>query len=422
MKAVATIYGQTLMRVHQEWKSALESARTNKTAEPKALKNPASEQLRQILYGKGSPVLAPNGSMVELDVHLYFDDPNRVGLSKQQMEIEQWVNNAPNAPPHTVALTDRQEPINGRIFTRGDPSKAGQEVPRRFLKALGGSDSKPFQIGSGRLELAQAIAHRDNPLTARVLVNRVWAHHFGAGLVPTQSDFGARSESPSHPELLDWLAYHFMEEGWSIKQLHRWMVLSATYQQDFAPAQSQAETVDPANRWLHRFPRQRLDFEALRDSILAATGELDLRMGDKAFDLEAEPTVARRTVYGRVDRKYLPAVLRSFDFANPDLHSPQRHTTTVPQQALYFLNSPWMANRARVLARRASMASEPSHDPSELLTQIYRCVHQRKPSPRERELGLRFLESAQPSTSTGLTAMEQLAQVLLFSNELAYSE
>jgi hypothetical protein len=430
MQEVATRYGQLLTQVHAEWKASLEAARTNKTPVPGQLQDPARDQLRKVLYDTGSPVLAPKGSMVELDVHLYFDDPNRVALSKLQMEIEQWVNGSPNAPPHTVALADRTEPVNGRIFPRGDPSRATQEVPRRFLQALGGSDTQPFAKGSGRLELAQAIASPDNPLTARVLVNRIWAHHFGSGLVPTQSDFGSRSEPPSHPELLDWLAAEFMAHGWSIKQLHRWIVLSSTYRQSAVSSQPNADSIDPANRWLHRYPRRRLDFEALRDCILTATGELDFRMGGKAFDLEADPAIPRRTVYGRIDRRFVPAVLRSFDFANPDLHSPQRFTTTIPQQALYFLNSPWLVQRARALAKRSLAATSsqmnppvnPPMNPPGILAAMYDFVHHRAPTPRERELALRFLETASPVDTGGLTPVEQFAQVLLFSNELAHIE
>ncbi len=422
MKEVATRYGELFTQVHAEWKSGLEAARTNKTPVPSQLPNAAREQIRRVLYDPDSPVLAPKGSMVELDVHLYFDDPNRVALSKLQMEIEQWVNNSPLAPPHTVALADRTEPVNGRIFPRGDPSRAAQEVPRRFLQALGGSDTQPFQTGSGRLELARAITSPDNPLTARVLVNRIWAQHFGTGLVPTQSDFGSRSDPPSHPELLDWLAHEFMANGWSIKQLHRWIVRSSTYRQSSVARQPNADSIDPANRWLHRYPRRRLDFEALRDSILTATGELDLHMGGKAFDLEADPAIPRRTVYGRIDRRFVPAVLRSFDFANPDLHSPQRFTTTIPQQALYFLNSPWLVQRARALAKRATSSSTAPGNFAHALTALYDFVHHRKPTSREEELARRFLEDSPASNGEGLSPLEQFAQVLLFSNELAHIE
>ena len=276
----------------------------------------------------------------------------------------------------------------------------------------------------GRLELAQAIADPMNPLTARVIVNRIWSHHFGVGLVSTPSDFGTRSEPPTHPQLVDWLAQHFIADGWSIKRMHRLILLSAVYQQS---AQTQddhggAAGMDPANRWLGRFPRMRLDFEALRDSILSATGELDLRAGGKAFDLESAPEIPRRSVYGRIDRKFLPAVLRSFDFANPDMHAPQRHATTVPQQALYLLNSDWVFDRATALSRRVE--TRPDKDLGSQLELLYRCVFQRAPSARERALGVGFLQgsSADADSGSNSSRLAQLAQVLLLSNEFTHVE
>ena len=202
-------------------------------------------------------------------------------------------------------------------------------------------DRKPFAAGSGRLELAKAIVHPDNPLTARVLVNRVWAHHFGKGLVLTPSDFGLRAQPPSHPELLDWLAHRFMQEGWSIKELHCWIMLSATYQQasDNRPA---FVKIDPANRLLWKMNRQRISFEALRDTVLQASGDLDLKIGGRPEKIHTQPGSKRRTVYGYVDRQNLPALFRAFDFANPDAHCPKRYENIVPQQALFLMNSPFM--------------------------------------------------------------------------------
>src|SRR5206468_2970672 len=147
---------------------------------------------------------------------------------------------------------------NARIFLRGNPQNPGEEAPRRFLTALAGPRAKPFEKGSGRLELAQAIASRDNPLTARVLVNRVWLQHFGAALVRTPSDFGLRSEPPVHRELLDYLAWRFMEEGWSLKRLHRLIVLSSAYRMG-CEASPEARRLDPENQLLSRQNRRRLD-------------------------------------------------------------------------------------------------------------------------------------------------------------------
>src|SRR5204862_5826437 len=181
----------------------------------------------------------------------------------------------------------------------------GPEVPRRFLEVLSEPDRPPFTNGSGRLELARAIASRDNPLTARVYVNRVWLHHFGEGLVSTPGDFGVRTEPPLHRALLDYLAATFLENGWSTKYLHRLIVLSATYQQssDAPPASVKA---DPDNRLVARMNRQRLDFEAMRDTVLALGGRLDLTLGGIPVELHTEPFATRRTIYGLIDRQNLP--------------------------------------------------------------------------------------------------------------------
>jgi len=160
----------------------------------------------------------------------FFDEGGRVELAKLQAEIDRWIIKSAS-PPYAVILADRQTLRNPRVFVRGNPANKGEEVPRQFLKILAGENRKPFSRGSGRLELAEAIASKENPLTARVMVNRIWLHHFGAGLVGTPSDFGTRCEPPSHPELLDWLACRFMAEDWSIKKLHRLIMLSAVYQQ-----------------------------------------------------------------------------------------------------------------------------------------------------------------------------------------------
>src|SRR5581483_1711746 len=164
--------------------------------------------------------------------------------------------------------------IHSRVFLRGNPNQLGDDAPRRFLAVLSGNERPAFRQGSGRLELAQAIVDRRNPLTARVFVNRLWLHHFGAGLVRTPSDFGLRSDPPSHPELLDFLASEFMEGGWSIKRMHRMILLSSAYRQK-SEDREDARRVDPENTLVWKMNRRRLDFEALRDSLLAVSGTLD---------------------------------------------------------------------------------------------------------------------------------------------------
>ena len=199
--------------------------------------------------------------------------------------------------PRAMAVEDAPLMRSAHVFVRGNPNSLGEEVPRRFLTVLEGAKPAPFIQGSGRFELARKIASADNPLTARVMVNRLWQHHFGAGLVRTPSDFGTRGDAPTHPELLDFLARQFVADGWSLKKLHRLLMLSRTYQQ--ASTDNLAfRNVDPENRLLWRMNRQRIDFESFRDTVLAVSGQLDLTVGGPPVPLFAQPSMRRRTVYG----------------------------------------------------------------------------------------------------------------------------
>ncbi len=226
--------------------------------------------------------------------------PDRASQGKLQelrKAVEKWRAEGAGAPPRAHALVDTATPYAPCVFQRGNPNNRGAAVRRQFLEVLAGSRRLPFQHGSGRLELARAIADRNNPLTARVLVNRVWLHHFGKGLVGTPSDFGLRSDPPTHPELLDHLATTFMADGWSIKKLHRRIVLSAVYQQR-SDDRPDGRRVDPENALLWKMNRRRLDFEATRDALLAVSGRLDRTPGGPPVKdmLSARRTGARCTV------------------------------------------------------------------------------------------------------------------------------
>ncbi len=382
IRQVAERYGKLLAEVDRR-------ARGRDEAVPDA----DSDALRQILYGPRSPCTVPDEGIV--DIEWFFDTDTIVAMWKLQGEVDRWLIGSPAAPPYAVALVDREEAREPRVFRRGDPASPGDEVTRHFLSAIAGPDPKPFTVGSGRLELARAIVDRGNPLTARVWVNRVWMHHFGAGLVRTPSDFGLRAEPPSHPELLDWLANRLIKEGWSTKALHRMILLSAAYQQrSDAPADArkreQALGVDPANRLLWRMNPHRLTFEEARDTALTASGELDRRVGGRATELfPGGETNVRRTLYGLVDRQFLSGVLRIFDFANPDLHIPSRSETTVPQQALFALNHPFLAGRAKVMAGRVRDSR-----PEEAVRLLYRAAYQREPTSAQVRAGLAFLDLA----------------------------
>jgi hypothetical protein len=263
-------------------------------------------------------------------------------------------------------------------------------VPRQFLEVLSGLNRQPFQNGSGRLELARAIASPDNPLTARVMVNRIWMHHFGVGLVKTPSDFGLRSEPPSHPELLDYLARRFIDDGWSIKNLHRLIMLSNTYQQASSD-RADMRSADPDNRLLWRTTARRLDFEAMRDSLLFVSRQLDPTIGGRAVELTSRPFPRRRTLYGYIDRLNLPTMYRSFDFASPDAHSPQRFETMVPQQALFLMNHPFVMDQARQLVASPEFAAASSAE--QRIGVLYRQVFARSPTSDEIALARPFAEA-----------------------------
>ena len=340
-----------------------------------AVEGSPSAPLRQILYAADAP---PNLPVNELE--RLFDVPTSQKLRELQRHIDELDATHPGAPARAMALVDKATPANGYVFIRGNPDNRGPEVPRQFVEVLTGPGRKPFEKGSGRLELADAIAGTNNPLTARVLVNRVWFHHFGAGLVRTPSDFGLRSEPPAQPELLDYLAARFMQEGWSLKKLHRLIMLSSVYQQS-SEGNSLAAKVDPNNQLLWRMNRQRLDFEAMRDTLLAISGKLDLTRGGHAVDITSEPFSTRRTVYRHIDRQNLPGLFRTFDFANPDSTSPQRFFTTVPQQALFLMNSPFVVQQARQVIERQDFKALRSEE--ERVRFLYELAFQREPSAQE---------------------------------------
>jgi mono/diheme cytochrome c family protein len=384
MRDAAEIYGKLLA--------------TYDKAEP--LKNPQEEALRQILHGADSPISFPfsDYESVRLSTDKQNEDGKRRGL--ESLVLKQAYR---GAPPRAQCVEDVSELKPGYVFVRGKPENKGEAVPPQFLQILAGDNRQPFTNGSGRLELAQAIAHKDNPLTARVLVNRVWQHHFGQALVRTPSDFGTRGDAPTHPELLDYLAKTFIENGWSMKKLHRTLMLARAYQQSSSLNPQSAirnpQSIDPENKWLWRMQRRRLDIEELRDSLLAASGKLDRTMFGLPVSAQAWPFTYRRTIYSFIDRALVPNDFRVFDFASPDAHSPQRYLTTVPQQALLMMNSPFVIEQAKALLQRADIAAEKS--PRQRITKLYRLLYGRAPSAEELALGLQY--TSDPANSRNET-------------------
>ncbi|MBY0512578.1 MAG: DUF1553 domain-containing protein, partial [Gemmataceae bacterium] len=348
------------------------------------------------------------------DFDKFQNRADREAVAAQKKKIDAFKATSPAAPPRAMVLNDGPA-FQPYVFLRGNPGNRGPNIPRQFVEIAAGPNAKPFTDGSGRLELAKAIASPENPLTARVMVNRVWTYHFGHGLVRTPSDFGVRSDPPTHPELLDWLAKRFVEDGWSLKKLHRRIMLSATYQQASGTSAELAQS-DPENRLLARQARKRLDYEALRDATLASAGKLDPQLYGKPVDLYKAPFTGRRSVYGFVDRSNVPGTMRAFDVASPDQHSPQRFQTTVPQQALFLMNSPFEAEMARGLLARPEVAE--AKTPDEKVRVLYRLTLGRNPTAAELALGKEFAADAGPTAGFG--KWEQFSQVLLLSNEFAF--
>jgi len=305
------------------------------------------------------------------------------------------------------------------IFLRGSPTNPGPITPRRFLAVLSPGEPKPFEgTGSGRLALADAIVGPAKSLTARVIVNRVWGWHFGRPIVATPSNFGKLGEPPTHPELLDDLAARFIASGWSLKWLHREIVRSSTYRQSSqGPEAVAARAKDPENRWLARVDRRRLDVESWRDALLCVDGSIDLgSVGGRSGDLD-KLDFRRRTVYGKVSRQRLSDVLKAFDFPDPNRHGEARDQTTTPIQQLYFLNSPFLLDRAETLTKRL-LADSNSSSPSERVRNLYRAVLQRDPTCLEVDRASKLLDlDGGPDRPESWSL---LAQSLLISNEFLF--
>ena len=305
----------------------------------------------------------------------------------------------PGGPGTAMVVADSERPKNTNVYIRGDRNKQGPVAPRQFLEILAGPDRQPFFDGSGRRELAVAIASRTNPLTSRVLVNRVWMHHFGAGIVSSPDDFGNMSEKPSHPELLDWLSANFVDAGWSLKKLHRKILTSQTYRQSanpqLNPLVAQKGEVDPTkvdagNKFLWRSNLRRLDFECIRDAMIMLTGKMDLSVGGRPVNITEEPISYRRSIYGYIDRDRLSDLQSQFDFADPMMANSKRNSTIVPQQALFFMNNPLSVEVARAVASRPEFLSASSDEGR--IAVLYRVMFQRVPKPEEVRLAKDFVK------------------------------
>ena len=345
------------------------------------------------------------------------DQTQKTELQKQLDDLNK---NAPPAIDQAHVLRDSGN-TDMKVAIRGNLRKVGDVVPRRFLRVVAGAEPTPFTNGSGRRELAAAIVDPQNPLTTRVFINRVWLHHFGEGIVSTPGNFGVLGDRPSHPHLLDWLVTEFIAEGWSVKQLHRLIMTSQTYQLS-SQFVEESFSADGNNRLLWRMTPRRMDVESWRDSLLAVTGELDTAANGPAIDNITASR--RRTLYARVSRNgdVFPSdeFLRRFDFPAMRSTVGKRASSVVPQQFLFLMNSPFMLDRAKALvARLEGMASTDD----QRIHHAYQLLFSRSPSEQEVSIGLEFLATARDASTsapTEITQWQQYAQTLLSSNEFMF--
>ncbi|RFC44832.1 MAG: Protein of unknown function DUF1553/DUF1549/Planctomycete cytochrome C [Verrucomicrobia bacterium] len=375
--------------------------------------------------------------IAETDLAGLLDASAKKELAALQAGVDALASREPPSGPLMPSVQGGGQAM--RVFVRGNPENLGEPAPPGFLQALrppGGptAEGRPFT----RLELAEALADPRNPLTARVFVNRVWHYHFGRGIVATLSNFGKLGSPPSHPELLDTLTVRFIEAGWSIKWLHREIMLSATYQLSSDPDAANLAS-DPGNVLLWRMSPRRLDIEAWRDSLLSIAGVLDPRVGGPSIDqttpalkevagfnfftrmngMEADsPGGRRRTLYAIISRYAPNPTLTLFDFPEPNVTSDQRNFTTVPQQQLFVLNSPFMMEMSRAFAKRLETSAT---EDAERLRNAWALAYGRAPETRETAAALAFLQApAKPEPGDRLNRWEQLAHALLSSNEAAF--
>ena len=314
----------------------------------------------------------------------------------------------PGAPGEAMVVQDSEAPKDSYVFKRGDKNNKGEIVPRQFLDILSKEgERKPYVDGSGRYEFAQSIATKENTMTARVAVNRTWMKHFIEGFVITADDLGNMSEKPSHPELLDYLANDFMENGWTMKRLHRMIVMSNVYRLDSDPTANPLVVkkgpvdplkIDAGNRLLWRGNLRRLDFESIRDSMILLTGKLNPLVGGQPANITDEPFSYRRSLYGYVDRRRLSDTLSQFDYGDPDQPNSKRNSTIVPQQALFFMNNPLSVEVARAVAARKDVANALSED--QRIVAMFRSMFQRRPSTNEIRVAQEFLTKAKMALAT----------------------
>jgi hypothetical protein len=417
MQSIADETGAAFSRMERELREELSQARGEEDRMNRVMRKLAKEEqrfLKNIWFdGHGPFYVAENETR-----KLFLDEEQLAWIEKNDAELEKLKKNAVSKYPVAHGIQGGGRAM--QVYLRGNPATKGDWVARGNLELIS-SAPRPSEAEAAkkveytRLDLAEEIADPGNPLTARVIVNRVWQWHFGKGLVGTASNFGVLGDTPTHPRLLDWLTGQFIKNGWSLKWLHRQILTSSTYQLS-SEGNSANREKDPDNRLRWRFDRRRLEVEAWRDALLVVSGELDRAMGGPTLELKTDNN--RRTVYGSISRHQLNGMLRIFDFPDANVSAAKRTQTTVPQQQLFVLNSAFIIEQAKALAKRVSAKSS---DLNEQITLVHQLAFGRNPSSEELRVARSFL-TTEIQKEDKLSGWEQYCQAILASNELMYLE
>ena len=414
-------------RARAEWKVKADAARARGEEPPEAPKfQPGDNRFFTEVTTADGPLALP-----EKNKEQFFSEAGRARAAVLKAELEQLKGASPPEPPLACGVAEGAN-VEQHVFHRGNPEARGEVVPKRFPAVLAGEQQPPITQGSGRRELAQWLVAPQNPLTARVMVNRIWQGHFGEGLTRTPSNFGVTGERPSHPDLLDWLANEFIARQWSVKAMHRLIMASSAYRMSSESTPAKLEK-DPDNRLLSRFRMRRLTVEEIRDSLLALDGSLDLTMGgtlqrgegtDKEFSDDRKSldpdNSRRRTVYLPLRRSNLPGLLTLFDFGDATTSNESRAETNVAPQALYMMNSAFVAQRAESLAKQ--LLSGEAGDAQRVERAWFRILG-RRPEPAETQLALDYVTKF-PAPAAGdaarLAAWSSVCRSLAASNDFIY--
>ncbi len=424
MEEVADAYGALFAELHEQWLRSLLDATLeasngaeiipDEDKRHAEINSAINKQLRRHLYQFGTPTAMSDNLTTTM-----LNRTVRDNLSGKRGAIHDLHLNSPGSPPRAMSLLEQTSGNPFHVLRRGQPLNRGEMVQARFLTAVSPGPTAPFPNGRKRLALARSIVDPSNPLARRVIVNWVWQHHFGRGLVRTPDDLGVRGQPPTHPELLDYLAVKFKEDGWSLKKLHRRIMLSQTYQQA-AIENEVARHKDPENKLLWRMPRRILDMEAMRDAMLAVSGELDTsKIGGRPFEFQSDPIVPRRSLYAFANRDVISSFASTFDRADPSTCTAKRPETSVPQQTLFALNSTFIQDRALALANRASQIG----NIDQRVQWMYQRTFSRNPDEHELQAALQYVASAEKieaGEGAKTNPWHQLAHVLLAANEFVF--